>query len=88
MNASRPIQVNLPRPIQVILFYVTAAVMPEDGTIRFAEDIYGHDAKLDRALAGRLLVHPYERRLQTARALRYTARGGDPVPARRVDLAI
>jgi murein L,D-transpeptidase YcbB/YkuD len=34
----------------VILFYVTAAVMPEDGTIHFAEDIYGHDAKLDRAL--------------------------------------
>ena len=50
MNADRPMQVNLTRPIQVILFYVTAAVMPEDGAIRFAEDIYGHDAKLDRAL--------------------------------------
>jgi murein L,D-transpeptidase YcbB/YkuD len=42
--------VKLRRPIQVILFYTTAAVMPEDGTIRFAEDIYRHDAKLDRAL--------------------------------------
>jgi hypothetical protein len=29
---------------------VTAVVMPEDGTIHFAEDIYGHDAKLDKAL--------------------------------------
>jgi murein L,D-transpeptidase YcbB/YkuD len=45
--------VRLPRPIQVILFYTTAAVMPEDGTIRFADDIYGHDARLDRALAAR-----------------------------------
>jgi murein L,D-transpeptidase YcbB/YkuD len=50
MNADRPTQVNLTRPIQVILYYVTAAVMPEDGAIWFAEDIYGHDVKLDRAL--------------------------------------
>jgi len=34
----------------VILFYITAIVMPEDGTVRFAEDIYGHDARLERAL--------------------------------------
>jgi len=27
--------------------------MPEDGTIRFAEDIYRHDARLDRALVTR-----------------------------------
>jgi murein L,D-transpeptidase YcbB/YkuD len=54
MNADRPSQVTLTRPIQVILFYVTAAVMPEDGTIHFAEDIYGHDAKLDRALRATL----------------------------------
>lgn len=51
MNGSGPHRVNLARPIQVILFYVTAVVMPEDGTIRFAEDIYGHDTRLDRALA-------------------------------------
>ena len=44
-------RVNLARPIQVVLFYVTAVVMPEDGTIRFAEDIYGHDQRLDRALS-------------------------------------
>jgi murein L,D-transpeptidase YcbB/YkuD len=50
MDGLRPLQVNLTRPIQVILFYVTAAVMPDDGSIHFAQDIYGHDAKLDRAL--------------------------------------
>jgi murein L,D-transpeptidase YcbB/YkuD len=47
---TQTIHVKLPRPIQVILFYTTAAVMPEDGTIRFADDIYRHDARLDRAL--------------------------------------
>ena len=40
----------LPRPIQVFLFYTTAAVMPEDDTIRFAEDIYRHDTRLEQAL--------------------------------------
>jgi murein L,D-transpeptidase YcbB/YkuD len=53
MNARRPQQVNLKRPIQVILFYVTAVVMPDDGSIHFAEDIYDHDTKLDRALEHR-----------------------------------
>ena len=52
-TGTQTIRVTLPRPIQVILFYTTAAVMPEDGTIRFAEDIYRHDARLDRALATR-----------------------------------
>ncbi len=53
MNTHRSHRVNLTRPIQVILFYITAVVMPEDGTIRFADDIYGHDARLERALARR-----------------------------------
>ena len=48
---TQTLHVRLPRPIQVILFYTTAAVMPEDGTIHFAEDIYRHDNRLDRALA-------------------------------------
>jgi len=43
-------RVSLSAPVQVILFYTTAAVMPEDDTVRFAKDIYGHDEKLDRAL--------------------------------------
>ena len=37
-------------PVRVVLFYLTAAVFPEDGTVHFARDIYGHDAVLDRAL--------------------------------------
>jgi len=49
-TGTRTIHVKLSRPIQVILFYTTAAVMPEDGTIRFADDIYRRDAILDRAL--------------------------------------
>ena len=53
MNGTQSIHVLLPRPIQVVLFYTTAAVMPDDGTIHFAEDIYLHDALLDRALARR-----------------------------------
>ena len=53
MNGPRTVRVNLTRPIQVILFYVTAVVMPDDGTVRFAEDLYGHDATLDRALRQR-----------------------------------
>jgi murein L,D-transpeptidase YcbB/YkuD len=43
-------RVRLARPVQVLLYYVTAAVMPEDGSVHFAEDIYRHDARLDRAL--------------------------------------
>jgi murein L,D-transpeptidase YcbB/YkuD len=57
MSGTKTIVVKVARPIQVILFYTTAAVMPEDGTIRFAEDIYRHDARLDRALAGRSAAH-------------------------------
>lgn len=53
MNANQSRRVNLAQPIQVILFYITAVVMPEDGTIQFAEDIYRHDTKLDHALIQR-----------------------------------
>ena len=42
-------RVDLGHPIPVILFYLTA--MPIGGTMRFAADIYGHDARLDRYLA-------------------------------------
>jgi murein L,D-transpeptidase YcbB/YkuD len=35
------------------MYYVTAAVMPEDNTVHFAEDIYGHDSRLAQALAAR-----------------------------------
>ena len=51
MNGTRPQTIRLAKPIQVILFYITAVVMPDDGTIRFSDDIYGHDGRLDQALA-------------------------------------
>ena len=47
-HVSRAVAVT--RPIQVLLLYATASVM-EDGTIHFADDIYGHDATLEMALA-------------------------------------
>jgi murein L,D-transpeptidase YcbB/YkuD len=53
MTGTQTFSVRLARPIQVLLFYTTAAVMPEDGTIHFADDIYGHDARLDSALVHR-----------------------------------
>ncbi len=53
MNATGSRRVYLDRPVQVFLVYITALVMAEGETIRFAEDIYGHDRKLDRALAKR-----------------------------------
>ncbi len=53
VSGSQTIRVKLVRPLRVVLFYTTAAVMPEDGTISFAEDIYGHDARLDQALTSR-----------------------------------
>jgi len=43
-------RVKLSRPIQVILFYLTAVVIPEDRSVHFADDIYGHDRRLARAL--------------------------------------
>ncbi|HEX7140208.1 MAG TPA: L,D-transpeptidase family protein, partial [Vicinamibacterales bacterium] len=49
------VRADVPQPIQVILFYTTAAVMPDDGSVRFAADIYGHDARLDRALERRVV---------------------------------
>jgi L,D-transpeptidase YcbB len=53
MNGTASLHVKLPQPIRVVLFYMTAAIMPEDGAIHFAGDIYGHDEKLDSALARR-----------------------------------
>ena len=44
-------RVPLTRRIRVVLYYVTAAVMPGDGTIHFAADICNQDPRLDRALA-------------------------------------
>jgi L,D-transpeptidase YcbB len=50
MNGSQQLQVNLDKPIPVLIFYATAVVEP-DGEVEFFEDIYGHDADLERVLS-------------------------------------
>jgi murein L,D-transpeptidase YcbB/YkuD len=50
MNGDRTFQVNLAKPIPVLILYSTAWVEP-DGEVRFFADIYGYDAELERALA-------------------------------------
>ena len=50
-------RVDLTRPLPVILFYMTAMVMPADEALNFADDIYAHDARLARALADRRAVN-------------------------------
>jgi L,D-transpeptidase YcbB len=44
------VQVNLTQPIPVLILYGTA-IVDEDGTVHFFDDIYGHDASLEKALA-------------------------------------
>jgi L,D-transpeptidase YcbB len=49
MNADRTETVNLTHPIPVLILYGTVTVS-EDGVVHFYDDIYGHDAALERAL--------------------------------------
>jgi murein L,D-transpeptidase YcbB/YkuD len=49
MDGGSPIQVNLARPIPVLMFYTTAIVL-QDGTPQFFEDVYGHDDRLLKTL--------------------------------------
>jgi murein L,D-transpeptidase YcbB/YkuD len=49
MNGEATLRVNLREPIPVWILYGTA-VVGEDGEVHFLEDIYGHDAALERAL--------------------------------------
>lgn len=51
MHGSRPTRVNLKPRLKVILFYDTAYVNSK-GVVQFADDYYGHDARLEKALAG------------------------------------
>jgi murein L,D-transpeptidase YcbB/YkuD len=44
-------QVNLSQPIDVYVLYGTAVADPNAGTVYFYNDIYGHDSKLEKALA-------------------------------------
>jgi murein L,D-transpeptidase YcbB/YkuD len=43
-------QVNLARPIPVLIVYATVVVL-DDGLVHFYDDIYGHDAALQKVLA-------------------------------------
>jgi ATP synthase subunit D len=59
-----------------VLFYLTAMALPGERTVRFADDIYGHDATLHRTLEKRMRIseRSLERRLKrttrTVNALR------------------
>ncbi len=52
MNGESPLTVNLKTPIRVFIVYGTV-LANEQGTILFFDDIYGHDARLEQALAAR-----------------------------------
>jgi murein L,D-transpeptidase YcbB/YkuD len=49
MNGDQTVQVNLDQPIPVLILYSTAVVEP-NGEAHFFEDIYGHDASLEKAI--------------------------------------
>ena len=48
-NGSKPLQVNLDRPIPVLVVYGTAVVI-SNGDVHFFDDIYGHDKSLEELL--------------------------------------
>lgn len=50
MNAERPLQVNLERPIPVLIVYATA-VAEENGRLHLYPDVYGLDRELAKLLA-------------------------------------
>ena len=50
MNGSTTQQVNLAHPILVLIVYATV-IVSDDGLVHFYDDIYGHDAALEKALA-------------------------------------
>ena len=52
MKGSKTLQVNLSSTIPVLIIYATAVVLG-NGEVHFFEDIYGHDASLERLLAKR-----------------------------------
>ena len=49
MNGQASQQVNLVHPIPVLIVYATVIVL-EDGQVHFYDDIYGHDASLEKVL--------------------------------------
>jgi len=57
IDASEPQRVDLAHPIPVAILYATV-IVPDDGSVGFYDDIYGHDSALQRALAK---GYPYPR---------------------------
>jgi murein L,D-transpeptidase YcbB/YkuD len=49
MNGAETTRVLLTKPMPVVVFYTTAVARP-DGTIRFYDDVYGHDRDLAETL--------------------------------------
>jgi murein L,D-transpeptidase YcbB/YkuD len=49
MNGSTTQQVNLAHPTPVLIVYATV-IVTEDGIVHFYDDIYGHDAALEKVL--------------------------------------
>jgi L,D-transpeptidase YcbB len=49
MNGSQTQQVNLVHPIPVLIVYATV-IVSEDGAVHFYDDLYGHDADLEKTL--------------------------------------
>ena len=56
MNGKPSLRVPLTRPIRVVIYYVTATVIPAENAVHFADDIYDQDARLDEALRARRKV--------------------------------
>jgi murein L,D-transpeptidase YcbB/YkuD len=56
MDGAKPQRVDLRRDVEVLLFYTTALVDLE-GRAHFYDDIYGHDARLERELE---TAYPYQ----------------------------
>jgi len=50
MNGEKTQQVNLTHPVPVLIVYATV-IVTEDGVVHFYDDIYGHDADLEKVLA-------------------------------------
>ena len=49
MNGATTQQVNLVHPIPVLILYATV-IVTEDGIVHFYDDIYGHDAALEKVI--------------------------------------
>jgi L,D-transpeptidase YcbB len=50
LNGTSTQQIKLAHPVPVLIVYATVIVL-EDGHVHFYDDIYGHDAALEKALA-------------------------------------